>query len=146
MRSYWFSHEGWIISPTSLVESEIWYGVVFAFCTLIHRSSQKPFIRERYPLPQVTQTVMRSLRLACQVQCNWLGRLKWRYHSALLIRMWRGSHVPKFISTLTDSLGMETFYKTLCGQGGRIKGSHTVNCFQVAAYRHTNSLLKITSN
>lgn len=28
----------------------------------------------------------------------------------------------------------ETFYKTPCGQGGKIEGSHTVNCFQVCDY------------
>lgn len=111
MSSYWFSHEEWIISLTSLAESEIWYEVVFAFLlSNSFKQPESPFLsREWYPLPRATQTVMRSFRLACQVQCNWLGRLKRRYHSALLIRMWRGSHVPQFISTSADSLGMADF-------------------------------------
>ena len=86
-----------------------------SFCFLCpnsHRQPEKSLSHaERYPLPPATQTVMRYFRLACQVQCNWLGRLKKRYHSALLIRMWRGSHVPQFISTSADSLGMADFYK-----------------------------------
>lgn len=84
-----------------------------SFCFLHSNSYKQPetllLYGERYPLPRATQTVMRSFRLACQVQCNWLARLKRRYHSALLIRMWRGSHVPQFISTSADSLGMGDF-------------------------------------
>lgn len=75
----------------------------------LHPNSFWDSCGEWYPLPRATPTVMLCFRLACQVQCNWLGRLKRRYHSALLIRMWRGSHVPHFISTLADSLGMADF-------------------------------------
>lgn len=124
------------ISPTSRVMSEIWYEVIFFLHSNSYKQPETPFLYgERYPLPRATQTVMHSFRLACQVQCNWLGRLKRRYHSALLIHMWRGSHVPQFISDSADSLGMWDFFiKTLWGQGEWIKGLHAVNCFQVCDF------------
>lgn len=90
----------WIIFLTSLAESEIWYEATLRCALWFVQAAQASlfFGGERYPLPQDTLTVMRSFRLACQVQFNWLARLERRYQrGAILIRIWRGSHVRRFI-------------------------------------------------
>lgn len=77
-----------------------WFLTFDIICFLLSKAYKRPeSYRERYPLAQATQTIISSLSLTCQVQCNWLERLKRRYHSALLIHMPGGSRVPPFIST-----------------------------------------------
>lgn len=98
-------------SHISCVEPEIWYEVALRSALWFIQAAETPFLYgERYPLPRDTQTVMCSFRLACQVLFNWLARLERRYQcSALLIRIWRGSHVLQFISTSADSLRIRDF-------------------------------------
>lgn len=66
---------------------------------------------------------MPSFRLACQVQCNWLGRLKRRYHT---VHYWFACEEGHMYCSLSapqqTAWERETFYKTLCGRGGRFEG------------------------